>query len=267
MIYGPLDIEGHFVPHNHSNSDYEEEEEEDPGTIYICDTARVFPPEAIVKFRSGEEKEIVSDQEIECPNPPDFCPKMPQVVCLKTGRPTGYLYRLLRPELVLESRVPLSSDAFSNFGVYERIVNDQEVAEATANMFRFNIPNLAKKLDDGMFSTSIFFREDVGGGGGGQCIFPQSRKKQSRSLRPLVDLLHSHGINLRFVFWTISFILWFFFFFNLILSQFTCRWAGYLRCFVKNQHIRKLLLSEIVHRFFFPHLYPPLFFFFLFFIS
>ena len=211
MIYGPIDIEGHFVCPDERNSDGEET---DSGTIYICDTARVFPPEAIVKFRSKEEMKLVSDLEIECPNPPDFCPKMPEVACQKTGRPTGYLYRLLRPELVLESRVPLSSDAFSNFGVYDRTVNDREVAEATANMFRFNIPNLAKKLDDGVFSTSIFFREDGGGAGLNSSSFSSlitSRKKQALCLRPLVDLLHSHGINLRFFF--------FFFFFFFFLTQ------------------------------------------------
>jgi hypothetical protein len=45
----------------------------------------------------------------------------------------GHLYRLLRPELVKQNPVPLSSDAFSRWGLHRAAQHNKEVPIAHAH--------------------------------------------------------------------------------------------------------------------------------------
>ncbi len=73
--------------------------------FYVLDFGRVFPCEAPCKDHSGPE-----------------------------------YHRLLRPELVFKYHQPLSSDAFSAFGMDNAEEHDLEVLMATAHLYRIVIP-------------------------------------------------------------------------------------------------------------------------------
>ena len=57
-----------------------------------------------------------------------------------------HLIRLLRPELVQSNAVPLSSDAFSHFGLLDRLAHEPEVEAAFARLVNDVIPEAAKEL-------------------------------------------------------------------------------------------------------------------------
>ncbi len=58
----------------------------------------------------------------------------------------SHLYCMLRPELVKNSKVPLSSDAFSFFGTHESKVHNAEVRTAFNHLMDEVIPTFAKEL-------------------------------------------------------------------------------------------------------------------------
>ena len=91
----------------------------------------------------------------------------------------SYLYELLRPELVREYKVPLSSDAFSRFSSHsqENKINNNEIKEATNYLFDTVIPK---------FSFSLL----------------NSFEKSENSLIHfnLTNMLHNMGINIRMIF-------------------------------------------------------------------
>lgn len=88
------------------------------GRFYILDTARVFPAD-------------VPKVSIRC----------------------GHLYRLLRPELVKQNPVPLSSDAFSRWGLHRAAQHNGEVVAAAGRLTSEIIPafiaHLRETLADG----------------------------------------------------------------------------------------------------------------------
>jgi len=58
----------------------------------------------------------------------------------------NHLYALLRPELVASNRLPLSSDAFTGFGVHGAAVHNQEVRDATRRLHEELIPRFADDI-------------------------------------------------------------------------------------------------------------------------
>jgi hypothetical protein len=56
-------------------------------------------------------------------------------------------YQHLRPEFLRRYPLPLSSDAFTGFGTYQRRVHDREVLDATLYLHNNVIPSFAAKLD------------------------------------------------------------------------------------------------------------------------
>ena len=111
------------------------------GHFYVLDLSRVFPPETPDPSKKG-----------------------------------SFMYRLLRPELVARYPVPLSSDAFTYFGVSgRRKVHDGEVRSASKWMHDEIIPRVAKELPER-------FAKVVG---------------HTNDFVWLVNQLHQEGINLR----------------------------------------------------------------------
>jgi len=108
------------------------------GRLYAVDLARMFPPET--------------------PNTKFF--------------PGGFLFRLLRPELVRAFPKALSSDAFSGFGRDNAETHNNEVREATSFLHNTVIPNFASYLDSS--STPL-------------------------SIEQILVHLHRNGINIRFL--------------------------------------------------------------------
>jgi hypothetical protein len=109
------------------------------GRLYAIDLARLFPPET--------------------PN---------------SSIPGGFLYRLLRPELVRTFPKPLSSDAFTLFGKHDSDTHDSEVRQATEFLHHHVIPEFAKSLNLTPPNSSIAIEE-------------------------LLEKLHRSGINIRFL--------------------------------------------------------------------
>jgi hypothetical protein len=95
------------------------------------------------------------------------------VVTYDRSPKASYLYCLLRPEFVKRNPVPLSSDAFSRFGLDHKDVHEREVVEATQRLHRKVIPRFAAWLD-------------------GQ------DERRLKSLK-LTQLMHREGINNRHV--------------------------------------------------------------------
>eukprot|EP00339_Tiarina_fusa_P030413 CAMPEP_0117014872 /NCGR_PEP_ID=MMETSP0472-20121206/11985_1 /TAXON_ID=693140 ORGANISM="Tiarina fusus, Strain LIS" /NCGR_SAMPLE_ID=MMETSP0472 /ASSEMBLY_ACC=CAM_ASM_000603 /LENGTH=550 /DNA_ID=CAMNT_0004718541 /DNA_START=963 /DNA_END=2618 /DNA_ORIENTATION=- len=81
------------------------------GRLYAIDLARLFPPETPKQSIKG-----------------------------------GFLYRLLRPELVRQFPKPLSSDAFTMFGAHDAEKHDAEVRQATEFLHSHVIPEFASSL-------------------------------------------------------------------------------------------------------------------------
>eukprot|EP01105_Mastigella_eilhardi_P017010 TRINITY_DN390_c0_g1_i3.p1 TRINITY_DN390_c0_g1~~TRINITY_DN390_c0_g1_i3.p1 ORF type:complete len:2090 (-),score=509.34 TRINITY_DN390_c0_g1_i3:37-6306(-) len=112
------------------------------GMLYAVDFSRLFPP--------------------EIPTP---------------GVPGCYLHRLLRPELLQSYRVPLSSDAFSPFGLHDLHIHNTEVEAATRYLHSQVIPAFAKFL----LSSATF----------------RSSTPDVRETLALVPSMHKNGINVR----------------------------------------------------------------------
>ena len=73
------------------------------GRYYLIDFARVFPPETPESgYSIAPNETLVYSTQTRCP--PSYRTK------------GAFLYRLLRPELVVRNGVALSSDSFSRFG-------------------------------------------------------------------------------------------------------------------------------------------------------
>ena len=111
------------------------------GRLYAIDLARLFPPETP-----------------------------------KRNVPGGFLYRLLRPELVRQFDKPLSSDAFTLFGEHDSEKHDAEVREATEFLHNHIIPSFAISLS--------------------------KESSENISSPPISDILvklHRAGINIRFL--------------------------------------------------------------------
>eukprot|EP01126_Amoeba_proteus_P056684 TRINITY_DN7150_c0_g2_i5.p1 TRINITY_DN7150_c0_g2~~TRINITY_DN7150_c0_g2_i5.p1 ORF type:complete len:563 (+),score=108.01 TRINITY_DN7150_c0_g2_i5:821-2509(+) len=107
------------------------------GNYYVLDFARVFPPQAIVQEGTGSE----------------------------------VLYELLRPELVCQWPVPLSSDAFTGWSAQdpEARANEIVIEECTRYLINECIPKVSKEFS--------------------QLLSP--------SCDTLITFLHNAGINLR----------------------------------------------------------------------
>lgn len=105
---------------------------EEDGRLYVIDAARMFPPSAPVGGRRVS------------------------------------LYNLLRPELVRQNPVALSSDAFYRWGDPDnQMLHNKDVEQATVRLLRVVVPSFAATLTDAVEADA------------------------------LVALLHQHGINLR----------------------------------------------------------------------
>ncbi|KAL6050026.1 Clu domain-containing protein [Balamuthia mandrillaris] len=102
-------------------------------------------------------------------------PEMKGNVLVEKYNSMVYLYRLLRPELVASNEVPLSSDAFSRFGLVDEAEPEhrKEVAKATHRLLNRVIPDLAKQLNN-------------------HTVTPVDHKE-------LIEEMHKVGINVRFL--------------------------------------------------------------------
>jgi len=158
------------------------------GRYYLLDFARTMPPEA-----------------------PDFntdgTPKIPR----------GVFYRMLRPELVSDNAVPLSSDVFSGWGSYDtnREVSQNEVREATNRMYNERIPAVAAELESLDFDklSGYYFSQ--------RNTTPAVVQNFINELA-LASRLHTKGINVRHL--------------------------GRVRSLLKNQGLRTLVLSLAMAR-------------------
>ncbi|KAL6071444.1 PICALM [Balamuthia mandrillaris] len=103
----------------------------------------------------------------------EFAGIMPPETPERGTQHTGLCNRL-RPEFVRNNPSPLSSDAFSKFGM-QRPENNQEIMEATKRLHNETIPQFATWLDgkDSKWLSSKFVGEEI------------------------AAVIHKHGINLR----------------------------------------------------------------------
>ncbi|KAL6074899.1 Rab GTPase domain containing protein [Balamuthia mandrillaris] len=103
----------------------------------------------------------------------EFAGIMPPETPERGTQHTGLCNRL-RPEFVRNNSSPLSSDAFSKFGM-QRPENNQEIMEATKRLHNETIPQFATWLDgkDSKWLSSKFVGEEI------------------------AAVVHKHGINLR----------------------------------------------------------------------
>lgn len=129
------------------------------GRYYLLDYARLMPPEAPL------------------PNEDDQL----------DGR--GVFFRMLRPELVRSFRVPLSSDTFTGWGMYDdnRTEYELDVREATNLVIEERIPALAEEIDQ------LNLMKDIGDG---SCVTLTQLQQILEQLN-LVSRMHSRGVNLR----------------------------------------------------------------------
>eukprot|EP01125_Pyxidicula_operculata_P011059 TRINITY_DN3612_c0_g1_i10.p1 TRINITY_DN3612_c0_g1~~TRINITY_DN3612_c0_g1_i10.p1 ORF type:complete len:1231 (+),score=183.36 TRINITY_DN3612_c0_g1_i10:494-3694(+) len=199
-IYGPCDIEVHVGYDNRA---------------YILDFARLFPPEAP---RQNERALL-----------PAFNPSNEEYYkSRKIG--SAVLYKLLRPEFVRMYKVPLSSDAFTNFGKNGSVAHNLEVAEATQYLFDHVIPKFSKRLDAmSAQDTSDYLSIDRNLNPYGYVDYDKVRvesqlyeNKNLRLQETLIVFLHREGINIRHL--------------------------GLVRSHVKNPEIRQLILIEMIAR-------------------
>lgn len=90
-----------------------------------------------------------------------------------------HLFRLLRPELVQAYKKPLCNDAFSGFvhADPDAAIYNEEIKEATTFLLEKVVPECAKDMDNLI------------------------KNRIHRSIRDInvVDILHSHGVNLRWM--------------------------------------------------------------------
>lgn len=133
------------------------------GRFYILDTARVFPPD-------------VPKVSIRC----------------------GHLYRLLRPELVKQNPVPLSSDAFSRWGLHRAAQHNKEVVEAARRLTSEIIPafiaHLRETLADGSGGEGHHHR-----GSGVLFDFWPTNIGTHIDGELLTQQMHRRGINARYL--------------------------------------------------------------------
>ena len=110
------------------------------GRLYAIDLARLFPPETPKKSITG----------------------------------ASYLFRLLRPELVRKFPKPLSSDAFTMFGIHDSEKHDAEVRQASEYLHNVVIPEFANCLSNDHDNHNI-------------------------SIDDIIIKLHRAGINIRYL--------------------------------------------------------------------
>eukprot|EP01125_Pyxidicula_operculata_P017085 TRINITY_DN5945_c0_g1_i2.p1 TRINITY_DN5945_c0_g1~~TRINITY_DN5945_c0_g1_i2.p1 ORF type:complete len:1909 (-),score=399.00 TRINITY_DN5945_c0_g1_i2:471-6197(-) len=122
------------------------------GRFYLLDFARVFPPEP----------------------PNENAPK------------GSHLFNLLRPELILQSSVPLSSDAFSSFGIDGKDEHNMEVVELTKKLYHEVIPQFANK-----WSSKLCDEEDD------ENYNPELKNDLNYFSENITVELHTDGINVR----------------------------------------------------------------------
>eukprot|EP00760_Papus_ankaliazontas_P026731 PhM_4_TR3070/c2_g1_i3/m.102469 len=115
--------------------------------LYVIDTARLFPPDPNLPWRDHEK---------------------------------FYLHTQLRPELVAENEVPLSSDAFSPFGHNGRSIHDEEVRRAAKKLIDVVIPTVSQKIAYMLFHG----------------VSPENRYTATIKIG---RELHRHGVNLRYL--------------------------------------------------------------------
>lgn len=112
------------------------------GNMYLLDFQRMFPPEAIENFEHADKG--------------------------------THLYKQLRPEFVLNQAVPLSSDAYSNFGQHNSKVHNAEVGVATNSLYSKVIPTFIEWMNDNQQLI---------------CLYPNKFS--------LTIVMHQFGINMR----------------------------------------------------------------------
>jgi len=211
LISSKLNLKGHWVERSGSKyfmylaTDVEYHDGYD-GKHYLVDLSRLMPPEYF------EEMTV----------------------------PGQHLFRLLRPELVRENEVPLSSDAFSGFGYHNCDIHNAEVKEATRKLKEVVIPDFASYLsklivedDKNNYQIRIdrehapkfspnFIRRKVHRrkpSSDGSTFLKNEIREQGEII---TELMHVYGIN--------------------------CRYLGLVRKHVNNPHLKKVLLIEVLAR-------------------
>ncbi len=166
-ITGPADVEVHLV--SHAGRD----------RFYAIDFARLFPPHppAPVLARLLEESAEPpggwsrDQQHEQRPRP------------LLYARKASHLVYMLRPELVMQSDKPLSSDAFSRFAAPGSEVFDEDVVSATKLLLRVALPAATRVLEAKGREAALLRR-------------PGWRQQLQLDL---VQTLHEFGVNMRFL--------------------------------------------------------------------
>lgn len=121
---GPADIEIHHSPAPKRLASGAPDPASGDGRTYCVDAARLFPPEPTEAWRNKGDAGLGG-----------------------TRAMTSYLVRQLRPELVKRNKEPLSSDAFSQFGLYDSEAHGAAVSRAYTWMLDSAIPEFAASLD------------------------------------------------------------------------------------------------------------------------
>ena len=86
-----------------------------------------------------------------------FWPNSNWIEFILNSEPFGVIYfKMLRPEFVKSYNKPLSPDSFSNFGRLDSEIHNEEVKEATEQLYQ-RISNIAKNLksNESTHPTSI----------------------------------------------------------------------------------------------------------------
>jgi hypothetical protein len=197
-----LDIEAHLVRSG-----------DDKAMMFVCDTARVFPSQssaaAVYYAADGKEGERVD------------------IHTAVYRKPKEFLYRLLRPELVLRSPFPLSSDAYF-FGEKLDRPSKEVAAKATTLLLSSVIPSFASYLEKcEMYldpkspkysmellvqGNSLFLNDDSDSSQSRErtdCMISSSDRfheyyeefpsQLSLSISFILKSLHSYGINIRYI--------------------------------------------------------------------
>lgn len=138
----------------------------------------------------------------DCPHAPDeriagenaavrvtvSCHSCGDAVVLSTQQRTGgVLFELMRPELVAENSVPLSSDALSGFGRHDMEIHNAEVVGASGRLLNVQIPTAANEFDSlaaAAGSSEAIMTQDDG------AADPATFVK---------GILHRNGVNTRFL--------------------------------------------------------------------
>eukprot|EP01125_Pyxidicula_operculata_P010592 TRINITY_DN3486_c0_g1_i1.p1 TRINITY_DN3486_c0_g1~~TRINITY_DN3486_c0_g1_i1.p1 ORF type:complete len:1904 (+),score=397.79 TRINITY_DN3486_c0_g1_i1:1-5712(+) len=131
--------------------------------LYILDTARVFPPE----FPS---------------------------ISVHKKIPQSFLFRMLRPELVIQYLSPLSSDGLSSFQNADPNASDMnnDIKHATIYLHEKVIPNFAKWISNNTTAMLALISESK--------EFVSDSMWNSRQFTdPFLRRLHFNGINIRYL--------------------------------------------------------------------